>query len=130
MEEVYDFLKKAKTFFIATIDGDQPRLRPFAALNIFEGRLYLQTGKSKNVSKQIAINPKVAISACYEGAWIRIDATLVDDPRTEAQENMLEANPRLKDRYQVNDGNTQVLYLKDATATISSSTEPPKTFTF
>jgi len=130
MEEVYDFLKKAKTFFVATVDGDQPRLRPFAALDIFEGRLYLQTGRKKNVSKQIAINPKVSICACYEDAWIRVDATLVDDPRTEAQEHMLDANPRLKALYQVDDGNTQVLYLKDATATFSSRTEAPRTITF
>jgi uncharacterized pyridoxamine 5'-phosphate oxidase family protein len=122
MQEVYEFLKKCGAYFLATAEGDQPRVRPFGTYHIFDGKLYIQTGKSKPVSKQMAANPKIEISAFDggSGAWIRIAATAVEDPREEAQASLLEAFPTLKDRYAVGDGNMQVLYLKDATATIES----------
>ncbi len=130
MQEVYDFLKKAGVFYLATIDGDQPRVRPFGALDIFEGRLYTQTGKIKAVSKQIQANPKVEVCAFTEGKWIRIQAVLVRDDRREAKVHMLDANPTLKSMYSADDDNTEVLYFDQATATISSFTEPPKVITF
>jgi len=130
MQEVLDFLKKAGTYYLATVEGDQPRVRPFGTANIFDGKLYIQTGKAKPCSKQMAANPKVEISAMDGGAWIRIEATVVNDDRREAKVSMLEAYPSLKDMYSPDDGNTQVLYLKDATATISTFTDPPKVFKF
>ena len=117
MQTVHDFLKKARTYYLATIDGDQPRVRPFGTINLFEGRLYIQTGKKKDVAKQIAANPKVEISAFDGKTWIRIAATLVEDNRTETQESMLEAYPQIRGMYAVNDGNNVVYYLKNATAT-------------
>ena len=122
MQTVCDFLKKTGHYFIATTEGDQPRVRPFGTAAIFEGRLYIQTGKKKNVAKQIAANPKVEICAFDQpsGKWLRIAATLVDDPRIEAKAFMLEQYPSLKTMYKADDANTQVLYLKDATATFSS----------
>ncbi len=130
MQEVYDFLKECGVFYLATVEGDQPRVRPFGALAIWEGKLYTQTGRIKPVSKQLAANPKAEICAFKDGTWLRVTATLVDDPRIEAQEAMLEANPGLKGRYQAGDGNTQVLYFKDATATFSSFTAPEKVVRF
>ena len=130
MDEVYDFLKKADTYYLATVEGDQPHVRPFGTIMKFDGKLYIQTGRSKDVSKQIAANPKVEICAFFEGTWVRIKATLVDDPSTEAQEQLLAEYPMLADLYQVNDGNNQVLYMKDATATFSSFAAPPSTVTF
>ena len=130
MDEVYDFIKKAETYYLATVDGDQPHVRPFGSFHKFEGKLYIQTGKIKDVSKQIAANPKVEICAYCDRAWLRITATLVDDPRIEAQESLLDAYPTLKNRYQAGDGNSQVLYLKDATATFSSFTAPARVVTF
>ncbi|NLM52428.1 MAG: NimC/NimA family protein [Firmicutes bacterium] len=130
MKEVYEFLKKCGTYYIATMDGDQPRVRPFGTVEIFEDKLYIQTGRSKDVSKQIKANPKVEICGMANGKWIRVAATLVDDPRIEAEQHMLDAYPSLKDRYQAGDGNNQVLYLKDATATIYSFTEEPKVIKF
>ena len=117
MQTVNDFLKKAGTYYVATIDGDQPRVRPFGTINLFEGRLYIQTGKKKDVVKQINANPKVELSAFDGDTWIRIAATLVEDNRAEAQESMLAAYPQLRGMYAVNDGNNVVYYLKDATAT-------------
>ena len=108
MQTVHDFLKKAGTYYLATIDGDQPRVRPFGTINLFEGRLYIQTGKKKDVAKQIAANPKVEISAFDGETWIRIAATLVEDNRTETQESMLEAYPQIRGMYAVNDGNNVV----------------------
>ena len=117
MQTVNDFLKKAGTYYLATMDGNQPRVRPFGTINLFEGKLYIQTGKKKDVAKQITINPKVELSA-YDGeTWIRIACTLVEDNRTETQESMLEAYPSIRGMYAVNDGNNVVYYLKDATAT-------------
>lgn len=125
MNAVYDFLKKAGTYYLATVDGDQPRVRPFGTVNIFEGKLYIQTGKVKDVAKQIAANPKVEISAFMEGKWIRVAGELVEDDRIEAQKSMLDAYPELGGMYKAGDGNTVVYYFKDAVATISSFTEAP-----
>jgi len=130
MQTVNDFLKKAGTYYLATIDGDQPRVRPFGTINLFEGRLYIQTGKKKDVVKQISANPKVEISAFDGGAWIRIAATLVEDNRAEVQESMLEAYPQLRGMYAVNDGNNVVFYLKDATATFYAFGSEPKEVRF
>jgi len=130
MQEVLDFLKKAETYFLATIDGDQPRVRPFGTAHIFDGKLYIQTGKVKPCSKQIGINPKIEICAFFEGSWIRIAATAVNDDRVEAKQSMLDAYPQLKGMYSAEDDNTQVLYLKDAVATIASFTSAPKVIEF
>lgn len=126
MKRVYDFLKEVGTYYLATIDGDQPRVRPFGTVNIFEDKLYIQTGKGKSVAKQIAANPKIEICAMKGDEWIRVAATLVEDDRVEAQESMLNAYPNLRALYKTgSDGNTIVYYLKDAVATISSFSHAP-----
>ncbi len=125
MKEVYDFLKKCGVFYIATMDGNRPRVRPFGAINLFEDKLYLQTGKKKEVSKQIEANPLVEISGMADGKWIRLSCTLIRDERREAKVSMLDNNPELKGMYSADDDNTEVLYLKDAKAMICSFTEPP-----
>ena len=130
MQEVYDFLKKCGVYYLATVEGDQPRVRPFGTVDLFEGKLYIQTGKVKDVSKQMKINPKIEISGMTDGKWIRVAATAVEDDRTQAKQHMLDAYPNLQDRYKADDGNTQVLYLKDATATISSFSENPIVYHF
>ncbi len=130
MKEVYEFLKEAGTFYIATVDGDKPRVRPFGVVNIFEDKLYVLTGKKKNVSKQIEINNNVEICTFLNGKWIRIEGKLISDDRVEAKKSMLDANPSLKNMYNENDDNTEVLYFNDATATIYSFTEEPKVIKF
>lgn len=130
MKEVYDFLKSARTYYLATTEGDQPRVRPFGTVDIFEGRLYIQTGKSKSVSKQLQANPKAEICAFDGGKWLRVSGTLVRDDRIEAKAHMLDNYPELKAMYSADDDNTEVLYFKDATATFSSFTEAPRTVTF
>jgi len=125
MKEIFDYLKKCGTFFLATAEGDQPRVRAFGSVNIFEDKLYLITQKFKPVSKQLSENPRVEFCAVdgevfNGGSWLRVEATLVNDDRIEAKQSMLDAVPTLKNIYTVDDDITQVLYLKDATATISS----------
>ena len=120
MKRVLDFLKKAEVYYLATVEGDQPRVRPFGTINEFEGKLYIQTGKVKPTSKQLAANPKAEICAFCDGAWIRVACELVEDDRFEARKSMLDAYPNLRHMYDENDGNTQVLYMQNATATISS----------
>ncbi|MBQ2661719.1 MAG: pyridoxamine 5'-phosphate oxidase family protein [Clostridia bacterium] len=120
MKRVYDFLKKAEVYYLATVDGDSPRVRPFGTVNEFEGRLYIQTGKAKSVSRQLAENPQAEICAFMDGAWIRIACELVEDDRVQARKSMLDAYPNLRAMYDENDGNTQVFYMKNATATFSS----------
>ena len=124
------FLKDAETYYLATADGDQPRVRPFGTAHVYEGRLYIQTGKVKDVSRQILANPKVEICAFNGNEWIRIAGSLVEDDRVEARASMLDAYPSLKNMYAADGGNTQVFYFKDAVATISSFTHEPETFTF
>jgi uncharacterized pyridoxamine 5'-phosphate oxidase family protein len=130
VKEVYDFLKKANAYYLATIENDQPRVRPFGTIDMFDGKLYIQTGKIKDVSKQIKANPKIEICAFDGEKWIRIQAAAVNDDRREAKQHMLDAYPQLKNRYSADDDNTQVLYLKDATATISGFTGAPKIIKF
>jgi len=130
MQTVCDFLKKAGTYYLATVEGDQPRVRPFGTAHIFEGKLYIQTGKIKPVSKQLMANPKAEICAFHGGTWVRIAGELIEDDRVEARASMLEAYPNLRRMYDENDGNTQVLYFRNATATFSSFTEAPRTVTF
>ena len=130
MEKVCQFLKDAGTYFLATVEGDQPRVRPFGTAHIFEDRLYIQTGKVKPVSKQLAANPKAEICAFKDGTWLRLAGTLVEDDRTEARKSMLDAYPQLRAMYDENDGNTQVLYFKDATAVFSSFTAPERVIKF
>ncbi|MDR1986385.1 MAG: pyridoxamine 5'-phosphate oxidase family protein [Treponema sp.] len=130
MKEVYDFLKKSGIYYLATVEGDKPRVRPFGTVDIFEDKLYIQTGKAKDVSKQIQANPHIEICAMVEDQWIRIEAVAVEDDRIEARQHMLDAYPQLKSRYAADDGNTQVLYLKDAKATIASLTGEPKVIHF
>ena len=125
MERVYEFLKKAGVYYLATVEGDQPRVRPFGTIDLFEGKLYIQTGKIKPVANQMKANAKVEISAMADGKWIRIAAEAILDERIEAQKHMLDAYPSLQNRYQPGDGNTEVYYLKNAAAQICSFTEPP-----
>lgn len=131
MNEVYEFLKKCGVYYLATVEGDQPRVRPFGTYDLFEGKLYIQTGKRKPVAYQLKANPKVEISAMApDGKWIRITAEAVLDDNVAAQTHMLEAYPSLQAQYKPGDGNTEVYYLRNATAVICSFTEAPKTICF
>ena len=130
MQTVYDFLKTAGTYYLATVEKNQPRVRPFGTVHIFEGKLYIQTGKCKSVSKQIAANPLVELCAFKDGTWLRLCGKLVEDDRVEARKSMLDAYPSLRGMYDENDGNTQVFYFENAAATFSSFTSAPKTVTF
>ena len=123
MQRVYDFLKEAKTYYLCTIDGDVPRVRPFGTIDLYDVKLYIQPGKVKDVSKQMAKNPNVAICAMGPGGWIRINAEAVNDDSREAKAHMLEAYPNLKKMYDPDDDNTQVLYLKNATAELNKGQE-------
>ena len=130
MQRVADFLKEAETYYLATVDGDQPRVRPFGTVNIFDGKLYIQTGKVKDVSKQIHANPKVELCAFKDGKWLRLSGKLVEDDRIEAKQSMLDAYPSLQGMYKADDGNTEVFYFEDATAVFSSFTSEPEVVRF
>ncbi len=130
MKKVYQFLKEAGTYYLATVEGDQPRVRPFGTIHCFEDKLYIQTGKIKEVSKQIGVNPKVEICAFQNGAWLRVACTLVEDDRYEVKQSLLDEYPSLQGAYKADDNNTQVFYMKDATATFSSFIAQPEIITF
>ena len=130
MNEVLEFLKKCGVYYLATVDGDQPRVRPFGTIDFFEGKLYIQTGKSKNVSKQIQANPKAELCAFCDGKWLRVSGELVRDDRIEAKKHMLDSYPDLKRMYSAEDDNTEVLYFKNATAVFSTFTDAPKSVSF
>ena len=125
MERVVKFLKEAETYYLATVEGDQPRVRPFGTAHIFEGKLYIQTGKAK-----LHANPKAEICAFKNGEWLRVAGELVEDDRREARQSMLDAYPSLQKMYSADDGNTEVFYFKNATATFSSFTHAPKVVKF
>lgn len=130
MQEVYEFLKKCGTYYLATVEGDQPRVRPFGTVIIYEGKLYIQSGKVKEVSKQLQKNPKAEICAFADGKWLRVAGKLIRDERREVKAYMLDQYPQLKGMYSADDDNTEVLYFEDATATFYSFTEAPRTVKF
>ena len=130
IERVCDFLKESGTYYLATTDNDQPHVRPFGTAHIYEGKLYIQTGKSKDVAKQIMANPKVEISAMVKGDWIRLSGELKLDDRYEAKKSMLDAYPALQKMYSAEDDNTAVFYFENATATFCSFTKEPETINF
>lgn len=110
MDKVLKFLKDVETYYLATVEGDQPRVRPFGTAHVFEGKLYIQTGKVKDVSKQLHQNPKVEICAFKNGEWLRVSGKLIEDDRNEARQSMLDAYPSLQKMYKADDGNTEVFY--------------------
>ena len=130
IEKVCQFLEEAQTYYLATVEGDQPRVRPFGTELVYEGRLYIQTGKVKDVSKQLKANPKAEICAFKDGKWLRVAGELINDDRREVKVAMLEKMPALKAMYSADDDNTQVLYFKDATATFCSFTSAPEVIRF
>jgi len=130
MKEVQEFLKECGVYYLATVEGDQPRVRPFGTAEIFEDHLYIQTGKKKEVSKQIEKNPKVEICGFKDGRWIRVSGKLVRDDRVEAKKDMLDKNPSLRGMYNEEDDNTEVLYFESGEAIISSFTEEPRIINF
>ena len=131
IQEVYEYLKACGTFYLATAEGDQPRVRPFGAVDLYEGKLYLQTGNVKPVFAQMKANPKIELCGMAdEGTWIRVTAQAVQDDRMEARQHMLNANPTLKRMYAADDGNCEVVYLRNAAAQFCSFTAPPRTVQF
>lgn len=130
MDRVCQFLKEAGVYYLATVEGDQPRVRPFGTAHIFEGRLYIQTGKVKPCSRQILANPKVELCAFHNGTWVRIAGELAEDDRLEAKKSMLDAYPSLRKMYDEQDGNTQVFYFRNAVATFASFGGAPETVEF
>lgn len=130
MERVVNFLKEAEIYYLATVEGDQPRVRPFGTAHVFEGKLYIQTGKVKDVSKQLHQNPKAEICAFKNGEWLRVSGKLIEDDRNEARQSMLDAYPSLQKMYKADDGNTEVFYFENATAIFSSFTHEPQIIKF
>ncbi len=130
MKEVQEFLKSAGVYYLATVDNNKPKVRPFGTAEIFEDHLYIQTGKSKDVYKQILNNPYVELSAFKDGKWIRVEGKLISDDRVEAKKDMLDKNPSLRGMYNENDDNTIVLYFESGKATIYSFTEGAKVIEF
>lgn len=130
MQEVFEFLKKCGTYYLATVEGDQPRVRPFGTVEIFEEKLYIQTGKVKDVSKQLQENPKAEICAYADGTWLRISGKLIRDDRVEAKKHMLDNYPSLKAMYSAEDDNTEVLYFEDAIAIFYSFSDAPRVIKF
>ncbi len=130
MDKVLKFLKDAETYYLATVEGDQPRVRPFGTAHVFEGKLYIQTGKVKDVSKQLHQNPKAEICAFKNGEWLRVSGKLIEDDRNEARQSMLDAYPSLQKMYKADDGNTEVFYFENFTDIFSSFIHEPEIIEF
>ncbi len=125
MNKITEFLNKSGTFYLATIENNKPRVRPFGAVAEFEGKIYICTNNQKDVFTQILVNSNVEISSMVDDKWIRLEGKLSIDNREEAKKAMLEANPPLRSMYNENDGIFEVLYFTEATAKICSFTSEP-----
>jgi len=130
MNEVYEFLKKCGVYYLATIDNNKPKVRPFGTIDMYNGKLYIQTGKVKDVANQMKTNSNVELSGMFEDKWIRVSAQVVLDESIEAQKHMLDSYPSLQGMYKAGDGNTEVYYLKNVTAQICSFSQEPKIIEF
>lgn len=130
MQKVFDFIKSCRVYYIATMDGDQPRVRPFGTIDIYDGKIYFLTGKNKQISKQIGDNPKIEICAYNGDKWIRVQAVAIEDETIEAKQQVLNAFPFLQDVFKADDDNTQVFYLSNAVAMISSFEMEPEVIKF
>lgn len=131
MKEVLNYLKSCGTFYLATVDGNQPHVRPFGAVSEYEGKLYIVTNNQKKVYAQMQKNPKIEICGMAKGTWIRVEGKAVHDSRREARVAMMSENEAsLSSMYTVDDNLMEVLYLEDATATIYSFTAEPKVIRF
>ena len=131
MDEILNYLRDNGTFYVATTEGTQPRVRPFGAVCQFEGKLYICTNNTKKCYAQMLENPKVEISASGKGTWLRLAAEVVPDHRREARVAMLQAyEGTLTHMYAPDDGIFEVLYLQNATATINTFGKEPHVITF
>ena len=130
LASICDFLREAGTYYLATVEGDQPRVRPFGTVLLYDGKLCVQTGRKKDVAKQIEANPKVELCAFKDGAWLRVAGEMVELDDRDARVAMLDRYPELKAMYDPDDGNTAVLAFTRGVATLSSFTAPPETLTF
>ena len=131
IEKVYNYLNDSGTYYLATVDGNKPQVRPFGTILLDDGKLYIQTGKGKRVVQQLSANPNAQICACKnDGTWIRVSAELVPDNRREIKEKMLEKMPVLKNMYSAEDDSMQMYWLKDGEACICSFAAAPETIQF
>ena len=130
IEKVYYFLNDAQTYYLATVDGTKPRVRPFGTILLYDGKLYIQTGKGKRAVDQIAANPFVEICASFNGAWVRVATELVEDDNHDVKVAMLEKMPMLKEMYSADDDSMKMYYMKDATATFCSFVSEPEVVNF
>ena len=128
LQKVLEFLDSAETYYLATVEDDQPRVRPFGTALVYNDKLYIQTGKVKAVSKQLAKNPKAEICAFKNGIWVRISGELVEDDNREVKTLMLNKMPVLRNMYNEDDGNMQMLYFKSAKVVFASFTSAPEQF--
>ena len=128
LAKVLEFLDSAQTYYLATVEGDQPRVRPFGTALVYNNKLYIQTGKVKAVSKQLALNPKAEICAFKDGKWIRISGELIEDDNREVKTLMLDKMPVLRHMYNEDDGNMQMLYFKKAKVVFTSFGSSPEEF--
>ncbi len=131
LQEIKDYLAECRVFYLATVDGDQPRVRPFGVSEIYNGRLYLMSGKSKEVFKQLVANPKFELSATKaNGAeWIRVSGRLVNDDDVVMKQYLLDQNPELKQLYKADD-NMAAMYITDGEARFFSFNEPERRVKF
>jgi uncharacterized pyridoxamine 5'-phosphate oxidase family protein len=129
MKKALEFLQESGTFYLATNEDDQPRVRPFGAVFEYEGKLYIVTNNKKECFKQMIKNPKVEISSMNKkGQWIRVTGEVANDDRREVKEAAFEACQFLKTMYSIDDGIFAVLYFTKGTAVISSFNAEPETF--
>ena len=130
MKEVQEFLKECGVYYLATIDGNQPRVRPFGTILCYKDKLYIQTGKRKDVSKQLFANPKAEILSCKGPEWLRVKCELFEADDRDIRVAMLEKMPDLRAMYNEDDGNMIMFELRNVEATFSSFTKAPETVCF
>jgi len=131
LTKIYDFLHEAKRFFVATVDKDKPRVRPFGSYMIYDGKLYFSTADTKPFWRQIIENPNIEICACDgEGGWLRIEAKANPDRRKVVKEAMLRQNPRLQQIYEAHGKHVALFYITNATAAFENLKGEKEVFKF
>ena len=119
MSRIHELINQAGVFFLATEDGDQPKVRPLGAHIEWEGKEYFTVGDFKAVYRQMVANPKVEIAAFIPASrtWIRYTGTAVFTENQAVVDKVLEELPHLKAVYNEETGNKMMIFsLEDATA--------------
>lgn len=131
IQKVDEYLEKTGVWYLATEDGDQPKVRPIGFRMLLDGKIYFGVGKHKDVYKQMVANPNVEIAATLEGSFLRYYGKAVFESDQELAEKAKQLAPFLQDIYNEKTGfELKIFHLSPAVAEFRNMVEVEESFSF